>query len=109
MTTKIEVWRRIETPPQRWRTEPRLWIKARHPREGKRPNVSDESQFHQPPQVPSCIAHQLPNDIANILTTTIKPGVKALNRKVTGGWKEPDSYNGVRLINVKVRKVETEK
>ena len=25
-----------------------------------KPKVSDESQFHQPPHVPSCKAHQLP-------------------------------------------------
>jgi len=25
-----------------------------------KPKVSDESQFHQPPHVPSCRAHQLP-------------------------------------------------
>ena len=30
-------------------------------KEGNKPNSSDESQFHQPPQVPSCKAHQLPH------------------------------------------------
>lgn len=29
-------------------------------KEIRRPNISEESQFHQPPQVPSCKAHQLP-------------------------------------------------
>jgi len=30
----------------------------------KRPNTSEGSQFHQPPQVPSCNAHQLPKKSA---------------------------------------------
>jgi hypothetical protein len=30
-----------------------------------RPKTSDASQFHQPPQVPSCKAHQLPKKSAN--------------------------------------------
>lgn len=29
-------------------------------KETSRPNISDESQFHQPPHVPSWRAHQLP-------------------------------------------------
>ena len=37
------------------------WINCNTMREGNKPNNSEESQFHQPPQVPSCKAHQLPH------------------------------------------------
>jgi len=33
----------------------------------RKPNVSEESQFHQPPQEFSCKAHQLPKNKEKIL------------------------------------------
>jgi len=41
---------------------------TRTTKDTSRPKVSDESQFHQPPQVPSCNAHQLPKKRAIRLT-----------------------------------------
>ena len=42
-----------------------IWVKNKTINKGPRPKVSDESQFHHPPQVHSCNAHQEPknNDI----------------------------------------------
>jgi hypothetical protein len=37
----------------------------------KSPKTSEGSQFHQPPQVPSCNAHQLPKKSAKILNISI--------------------------------------
>ena len=36
-------------------------VRSRVSKETSSPKVSDESQFHHPPQVPSCKAHQLPS------------------------------------------------
>lgn len=41
------------------------------------PNTSDESQFHQPPHVPSCRAHQLPIHSAIRLMSTTSHTKKA--------------------------------
>lgn len=35
-----------------------------------RPSVSEGSQFHQPPHVPSCNAHQDPKNSADALATS---------------------------------------
>jgi hypothetical protein len=50
--------------------------------EGAKPNSSEGSQFHQPPQVPSCSAHQLPKKSATKLISTITPGQRILFRVV---------------------------
>lgn len=36
------------------------WVVDKITKVMNRPNTSEESQFHQPPHVPSCNAHQLP-------------------------------------------------
>ena len=36
------------------------WSTDNKTKEASKPKVSEESQFHHPPQVPSCSAHQLP-------------------------------------------------
>ena len=38
----------------------------------RRPNVSEASQFHQPPHEPSCIAHQLPKKSETKLNVLIE-------------------------------------
>jgi len=38
----------------------------------KSPKTSEGSQFHQPPHVPSCKAHQLPKKSADKFTSVIQ-------------------------------------
>ncbi len=66
------------------------------------PNVSDASQFHHPPHVPSCRAHQLPNQSAKALISRVDccSGELAVNRY---GTEKGDSEDVDRLVFKKIK------
>ena len=48
----------------------------------KSPKTSDGSQFHQPPHVPSCKAHQLPkNKASRLVVSTTLVELETLEKK----------------------------
>jgi hypothetical protein len=66
------------------------------------PNVSEGSQFHQPPQVHSCKAHQLPKKRANQFNVNIK--TRLLKKKESCGGNKNNFLRPI-LKNINLYKL----
>ena len=73
----------------------------------RRPNVSDASQFHQPPQVPSCRAHQLPSHKAKKLIEDTEAAKRNEVCKVSTSTKGFSNNEAVLFINTKLASMAT--